>query len=72
MPTPQEKLIFVEQASCLLRARSPLCGTGILPVAAGGLSVGRVGTGALPLQNPRFLENETALPKSPFFLLPST
>ncbi|MCC3564181.1 MULTISPECIES: hypothetical protein [unclassified Microcoleus] len=40
-PTPQENLLFVEQASCLLvRAGSPahptreftLCGTGILPV----------------------------------------
>ncbi|WP_333291416.1 hypothetical protein [Microcoleus sp. B4-C2] len=36
MPVPQENSLFVEQASCLLRAcytrKFTLCGTGILPV----------------------------------------
>jgi hypothetical protein len=31
MPTPQEDLNFVEQASCLFLIFNP-CGTGILPV----------------------------------------
>ncbi|MEG4851015.1 hypothetical protein QUB10_08885 [Microcoleus sp. B5-D4] len=40
MPVPQENLVFVEQASCVIKNRQDacstrkfsLCGTGILPV----------------------------------------